>query len=72
MISIDQQIWNLLFGWMREGECMIPEGCTLPPEGIAFYLALTVAIAAAIYFRKRIRKNFLDLTETLQGVIENI
>ena len=72
MISIDQELWNLLFGWMQEGQCMILEGCTVPLEGLAFYLALVAVVAAAIYFRKKIRENFLDLTEALQGVLGKI
>ena len=71
MVTIDQQLWNALFGWMREGSCMLPEGCTVPLEGVLFYLAAIVVIAAVLNWKNRIRENFLDTLETVQDIVEN-
>lgn len=33
---MDQGTWNLLFGWM-DTQCFLPEGCTVPLDGVVFY-----------------------------------
>lgn len=71
MVTIDQQLWNALFGWMREGQCMLPEGCTVPAEGVLFYLGTIVAIAVVLNWKNQIRENFLDTLEAAQDIVEN-
>lgn len=53
-VILDQSTWNLLFGWTGK-QCMIPEGCSPPLEGVAVYVALLAAVvAAAIYYKEDI------------------
>ncbi len=49
MVTLDQSAWDLLFGWMQEGQCMIPEGCTVPPLGILFYAVVVAVIVGLVY-----------------------
>ena len=63
MITIDQDLWNLLFGWMQEGQCMIPEGCTVPLHGVIFYTAVILVLVAVVHWREKIleaKTNLLD------------
>lgn len=55
MITVDQDLWNLLFGWMQQGQCMLPEGCTAPLPSIAFYIGVVLAVAAVVRWRDRIQ-----------------
>ncbi|MFB6241873.1 MAG: hypothetical protein ABEJ36_03665 [Candidatus Nanosalina sp.] len=56
MVTLDQQTWNTLFAWMQDGQCMLPEGCSLPPEGVAIYAAALIIVLGFIYigFEERI------------------
>lgn len=50
---MEQETWNLLFGWMNPGkQCMLPEGCSIPVEGVAVYITLLLAAAGAGYWLK--------------------
>ncbi len=46
--AIDQTSWDVLFSWLTGKRCMLPEGCEIPVEGVAFYLVLLLA-AVAVY-----------------------
>ena len=42
---MDQETWDVLFGWLTGQQCFIPEGCEPPLIGILFYLGILVLIA---------------------------
>lgn len=42
----------MLFGWMGENACMLPEGCTVPLKGVAVYLFLLVFAGAMLYWNR--------------------
>lgn len=46
---MDQATWNLLFGWMN-GQCMLPEGCSPPTDGVIFYGILLFAGFMFLYW----------------------
>lgn len=65
MTTIDQQLWNALFGWQGTGQCMLPEGCTVPVVGVLLYVAVLVFVAAAIIKRE-------ELLNRLRGIQREI
>lgn len=52
---MDQQLWNLLFGWITGRQCFIPEGCSPPAEGVALYLTVLLVVAAVAWKRKEVK-----------------
>jgi cell division protein FtsL len=53
MVTIDQDLWNLLFGWLGP-ECMLPEGCTVPLTLVVVAVAAALAILLAFYKRRQL------------------
>lgn len=68
MISIDQEFWNLLFGFLGR-ECMLPEGCKVPLDGILVYLGVFLLLVAVLKWRKFLSEGF---RETLQKAREKL
>ena len=72
MITVDQDLWNLLFGWMQEGQCMLPEGCTAPLPGLAFYIGVVLVIAAVVHWRDRILKGKADKLDFIAELLDGL
>lgn len=47
---MDQNTWNLLFGWISGKKCLLPEGCPPPAEGVAVYAVLLFVVAGGAYW----------------------
>lgn len=45
---MNQELWNLLFGWITGRQCFVPEGCNVPTSGIVVYLLLIAAVIASV------------------------
>lgn len=45
---MNQELWNLLFGWITGRQCFLPEGCNVPTSGIIVYLLLIAAVIASV------------------------
>lgn len=58
-VTMDPELWDALFGWMTGRQCFLPEGCTPPVGGILIYVAVIVAIIAAIRYREKLF-SFID------------
>lgn len=63
MVTIDQELWNFLFGFLGQGQCMLPEGCTIPIEGVLVYLGTIIVLVAVLNWRNRLRREFEDLLD---------
>ncbi len=50
---VSQGTWNTLFSWITGKQCLIPEGCPPPVEGVFVYGLLLVAIAGSAYYVHR-------------------
>jgi hypothetical protein len=69
MINIEQELWNFLFGFLGE-QCMLPEGCTVPLEGVLVYLGTIIVLAAVLNWRNRLRREFEDFLERAESILE--
>lgn len=54
MVTLDQGLWNLLFGWTGR-RCFIPEGCTVPLAELLLAAVIIAAIAAIIWNRQKLQ-----------------
>lgn len=68
MVRIDQDTWNTLFSWMSGTECMLPEGCPVPLQGVAVYVFIVVFIAVMLYWN---RHAIIDRGQQLKERIPN-
>ncbi|MFB6199644.1 MAG: hypothetical protein ABEJ83_02090 [Candidatus Nanohaloarchaea archaeon] len=57
---MDQSSWNLLFGWITGKQCMLPEGCSVPIEGLAVYMIVFAAIILILDQKLRLRDRSID------------
>ena len=57
---MNQSTWNLLFGWMTEKQCMLPEGCSIPLEGLAAYMIVFAAIILILDQKFRLRDRSIN------------
>jgi len=72
MLVLDQEIWNLLFGWLANRECLIPEGCKIPPEGILFYILAVIIIYISILEKEKILKGRENLLEKIRIILSTL
>lgn len=72
MVYISQSLWNTLFGWMSGTRCFLPEGCAVPPVGVAVYLFILAVVAVIVYwYRHDIVDTVRDVSETVWDRIPN-
>ncbi len=66
MVYLPQDLWNTLFGWMSAKQCMLPEGCALPLQGVLVYVVALVFIVVMVYwFRDDIITGALSVWERI-------
>ncbi|MFB6241520.1 MAG: hypothetical protein ABEJ36_01815 [Candidatus Nanosalina sp.] len=63
MVTLDQGTWNTLFGWLGQGQCMLPEGCNVPIEGVIAYIAIIIALLAVLNWRNKLRRKLEELLD---------
>lgn len=51
---MNQELWNILFGWITGRQCFLPEGCNPPLAGVVIYLLIIAGIisTAVIYLNR--------------------
>jgi hypothetical protein len=65
MVTIDQELWNILFGWLGP-ECMLPEGCNLPLVSVLIVLAAALAVVLSFYRRRALMEKIDALIGSLR------
>lgn len=49
---MNQELWNLLFSWSTGRQCMLPEGCSAPLDGMLIYIGLVALLGGLIYIER--------------------